>query len=96
MKAWEDTLDHVVDGEMCGVVIVTEPNWYHCLSCGQDVGETLSDFDKVRADKACAAWDAEQARQEEDAKVKREHNRKAPLLADALARRRANMARGRG
>lgn len=95
-EPWHDTPEHVVDGEVCGPVIVTDPDWYHCLTCGQNMGESLSCLDRARADAACAAWDTECERQEEAERMQREYDRKVPLLAEAIARRKANMAREQG
>ena len=97
MKAWHDTPTHIVDGEVCGPVVLApesghmQSQFYRCGACGADV--ELTDAEKAQALKAEAAWDAECRRQSETAAAQREHDRKVPLLAEAIARRKARMAR---
>ncbi len=89
MKPWHDTPNHVVDGEICAPIVYSGQGFYMCAGCGDRVGG-LSDADKARAQKACEAWEGECERQHEAAKAKAEYDRKVPLLADAIARRKAN------
>ena len=70
--------------------VVENSAGFFCAACGCSVGG-LSDADKARVRAAEKEWDEEQDRQERDGKARAEHDRKVPLLAEAIARRKAGI-----
>lgn len=90
MKPWHDTADHVVDGEVCGPVVPRGGEYFQCAACGG--GVRLTEPEKDRCRKAAIAWEKKEARDEEDWKRQLEHDRKMPLLAEAIARRKRGEA----
>lgn len=86
MKPWHDTPIHDCNDGSKGPV-VEHPSGFICGACGQSVTLTEAEAERCRA--ADRAWDAETQREVEADKRQREHERKLPLLKEALERRRA-------
>jgi len=94
-EPWHTKVECKVDGCHGPVVLHIEIRGaFMCAACGADQQLTRAEVAEVlRAERA---WEVEQDRQLRDARLRREHGRKARLLDEAVARRRACKRAGGG